>query len=70
MGIQYFSKSFAKTPKNYHFLAQLLQKWGPMGHAQNKKQNKNNFFAEKIKPDHKLSKKFYFIKISYALAEL
>ena len=34
----------------------------PMGHTQNKKQY---FFSEITKPDHKLSKAFYFIKISY-----
>ena len=31
---------------------------------------KNNFFKEIIKPDHKLSETFYFIKISYVLTEL
>ena len=38
-----------------------------MDHVQNKKT-----FAEITKPDHKLSKTFYFIKnkISYVLAEL
>ena len=30
---------------------------------------KNNFFAEITTPDHKLSKTFYFVKISYVLAE-
>ena len=38
-----------------------------MGHAQKKKQ----FFSSEItKPDPKLSKKFYFSKTSYVLAEL
>ena len=37
------------------------------GHTRNKK---NIFFSEIRKPDHKLSKKFYFNKISYFLAEL
>ena len=31
---------------------------------------KNNFFAEITKADHQLSETFYFIKISYVLAEL
>ena len=38
----------------------------PMGHTINRK----HFFVKIIKPDHKLSKIFYFIKISYVLAEL
>ena len=37
-----------------------------MGHMQNRKQ----FFSEITKPDQKLSKTFYFIKILYVLAEL
>ena len=31
---------------------------------------KNNFFSEITEPDPKLSKPFYFNKISYVLAEL
>ena len=31
---------------------------------------KNNFFAQITKPDHKLAKTFYFLKISYVLVEL
>ena len=60
-------KKFAKTSKNYHFLAQLVQKWGPMGSTQNRK---HFFFSEIMKPDHKLSSTFYFIIISSVLAEL
>ena len=47
-------------------LVQLVQKWGP--HEPHSKQ-KNNFFSEITKPNHKLPKIFYFIKI-YVLAEL
>ena len=39
-----------------------------MDHAQNKKNN--YFFPEIAKAYHKLSKMFYFIKISDVLAEL
>ena len=38
-----------------------------MGHNQNEKQF---FLAEITKADHQLSETFYFIKISYVLAEL
>ena len=38
-----------------------------MSHVQNKK---TFFFSKITKPDHKFSKTFYFIKISYVLAEL
>ena len=38
-----------------------------MGQAQSQK---TIFFAEITKPDHKLSKTFYFIKILYVLTEL
>ena len=31
-------KNPAETSKSYHFLAQLAQKWVPMGKAQNRKQ--------------------------------
>ena len=48
-------------------LAQLVQKSSP--HGPYPKQ-KTFFFAEITTPDHKLSKTFYFIKISYVLAEL
>ena len=44
----------------------LRKKGVTIGHAQNEKQ----FFTEKNKPGHKLSKKNYFIKISYVLAQL
>ena len=60
-----FEKKLLKLLKVTKF-AQLVQKWG--SHEPRSKQ-KNNSFAE-IKPNHKLSKKFYFIKISYALAKL
>ena len=59
-------KKKAKISKNYHFLAKRVQEWGP--HGPHPKQ-KTISFAEIIKPDHKLSKPFYFIKI-YVLAEL
>ena len=36
-------KKFAKTSKNYHFLAQPVQKGLTMGHTQNKK----TFFLQK-----------------------
>ena len=49
------------------FWPNLYKNGVPMGHTQNKKRF---FFAEITKPDHKLSKTFYFIKISYVLAEL
>ena len=39
---------FAKTSKNYNFLAQFMQNGVPMGHTQNKKQF---FFSEITKPD-------------------
>ena len=58
---------FAKTPRNYHFSVQLLQKWGP--HGPRPKQ-KTIVFAKITKTDRELSKTFYFIKISYVLAEL
>ena len=45
-------KEIAKTSKNYHFLAQLVQKWGPHGLRPNRKQF---FFTEITKPDPKLS---------------
>ena len=51
-----------KTPKKYHFLAQLVQKWGPHGP---RPKEENNIFAEIKKPDHKLSKTFYFTKVSH-----
>ena len=38
-----------------------------MGHTQSKQKY---FFAEMTEADNKLSKTFYFIKISYVLAEL
>ena len=49
-----------------NFLAQLVQKRGLHGPHPQEKQ----FFPEITKPDHKLSKTFYFNKISYVLAEL
>ena len=59
-------KKIAKTSSNYHFLAQLVQKWGP--HGPRPKQ-KTIFSSEITKTDHKFSKTFYFIKI-YVLVEL
>ena len=59
--IQWFWKYFAKTSKNYYFLAQIVQKWGP--HGPRPKQ-KTIFFSEITKPDPKLSKTFYFNKMS------
>ena len=50
----------------YHFLVQLVQNWG--GGVSPWPCPKQFYFAE-IKPDHKLTKTFYFIKI-YVLAEL
>ena len=44
-----------------------MQNWDP--HAARPKQ-KIIFFSEIIKPDPKLSKPFYFDKITYVLAEL
>ena len=43
-----------------------MQKWGC--HGPHPKFKKNFFFAEITKPGHKLSKTFYFIKMSYVLA--
>ena len=59
-------KKIGKTFNNYHFFTHLHKKGVTMGHTQNTK----TFFAEITKPDHKLSKTFYFIKISHVLAEL
>ena len=56
-----------KISKNYHFWAQLVQKRGHYGPCPKRK---TNFFTEITSPDHQLSKAFYFIKISYASAEL
>ena len=65
--IQQFWKNSAKTSKNYYFLAQLVQNWGP--HVPHPKQK--TFFSEITKPDaKKLSEPFYFIKIPYVLAKL
>ena len=52
-------KNFAKTSKNYHFSAQLVQKWGrrvsrPIQEAV--------FFSEITKPVPKSSKPFILIK--------
>ena len=60
-------KKIGKTSKNYNFWAQLAQKsshYGPY------RKPKTNFFTGITKPDHMLSKTFYFIKISYVFAEL
>ena len=60
-------KKICQNLKNYHFLAQLVQKWGP--HEPHPKEK--YFFAEITKTrSYKLSKTFYIIKISYVLAEL
>ena len=57
-------KNLAKTSKNYHFLAPIVQKGDPYGPYLKQK----TVFSEITKPDHKLSKRFYFNKISYVLA--
>ena len=51
-------KIFAKTSKNCHFWAQLVQKMGQ--YEPHPKQTKF-LFAEMTKADHKLFKTFYFI---------
>ena len=57
-------KKICKASKKIFFWAQIVQK---MGHAQNEKQ----FFLVQItNADYQLSETFYFIKISYVLAEL
>ena len=58
---------YSKTSKNCHFIwpTQLMQKRGP---RPGKK--KNNFFSKITRPDHELSKTFYFNKISCVLADL
>ena len=71
IAINFQSGGFTTTAsKNYYFSAQLMQKWGSHGPHPPKKL----FFSEitflLTKPDPKLSKPFYFNKISYALAEL
>ena len=48
-------------------MAQLVEKWSPHGAPP---KQKTTFFCRKTKPDPKLSKTFYFNKISYVLAEL
>ena len=64
--IQYFWKILAKTSKNYYFLFQLAQKWGPHGpYPKQKTFFFFFFFWERTKADPKLSKPFYFNKISY-----
>ena len=63
----WFPMMYVKTSKNYDFLAQLVQKWGP--HGPRPKQ-KTIFLSEIIKPDSKLPKTFYLNKIPYVLAEL
>ena len=45
----------------------LRKKGVTMGHIQSKKQI---LFTEITKPDHKLSKTFYFIKLLFVLVEL
>ena len=47
-------KKFAKSSKNYHFLAQLVQKWSLRG----PQPQQNIFFCRNNKPDSKLSKTF------------
>ena len=59
-------KEIGKTSKNCHFWTQLAQKRSVWAMPQTKKQ----FFSEITKADHKFSKTFHFIKISYVLAEL
>ena len=59
-------KKIAKTYKNYNFMVQLVQKWGPFEECPKQK----TIFSSEIKSDHKLSKTSCFIKISYVLAEL
>ena len=60
-------KNLLKPLKITIFRPNLCKTGVLMGHAQNKKQF---FFSEIIKPDPKLSKPFYFNKISYVLAAL
>ena len=60
-------KKLLKPLKITNFQPNLCKNGVPMGHAQ---KTKSNFFAEVTKPDHTLSKTFYFIKISYVLAKL
>ena len=61
-------KKIGKTVKNCSFEIILWQKtghWASMSHTQNQAQF---FFVEITKGD-KLSRTFYFIRISYVLAE-
>ena len=62
-------KKLVKPLKINHFWAQLAQKKG-VTIGFNQKTKKQKIFTEKTKPDHKLSRKINFIKISYILAEL
>ena len=57
----------AKPSKNCHFWAQLAHQRVQYGLCP---KQKNKFFAKITKADHRLSKTFYFIKISCVLAEL
>ena len=58
-------KHLLKPLKINIFWPNLCKNGVAMGHTQNLKEN---FFAEITKPGHKLSKTFYFIKMSYVLA--
>ena len=59
-------KFLLKPPKITIFQPNLCKKGVPKAHP---KKTKNNFFSEIAKPDCKLSRPFYFNKISYVLAE-
>ena len=59
-------KFLLKPQKITIFWPNFVQNWGP--HGPHPKQ-KTIFFSEIIKPDPKLSKPFYFNKMSYVLAE-
>ena len=59
-------KILRQPPKITIFQPNLCKKGVPKAHPKNKKQF---FFSEITKPDYKLSRSFYFNKISYVLAE-
>ena len=58
-------KNLLKPLKNTSFWPTCAKKGSPWTTPKT-----NNFFSAVAKPDHKLSKTFYFNKISYVLAEL
>ena len=67
--LQYCSseKKSVKLLKIALLRSYLGRNWASMGHTQNQAQF---FFVEITKGDHKLSRTFYFIRISYVLTEL